>query len=100
MSVETSLLALAAKSVDVNPCMLPLKSKVAPGAYVTPVVHCCAVELKEAATTTAKKIVEVKILLMTIKFKFKRFGYTAISRRNLEDSQKEFENICCGYYEG
>jgi hypothetical protein len=38
------------------------------------VVQFCPNELKEATTKAANKKVEVKILLMTIKFKFKRIG--------------------------
>jgi hypothetical protein len=37
-------------------------------------VHVWAFELNEATAKAAIKIVEVKILLITIKFKFKRFG--------------------------
>jgi hypothetical protein len=55
----------------------------------------CPNELKEITAKAATKTVEVKILLMTIKFKFKRFGYTAISRRNWEGFSKGILDYCC-----
>ena len=70
---DASLLAATVKSVDVKPCIPVLKSKVVVGVNVAGVVHWpYKLEHNTDKAITIKP--KVKILLMTIKFKFKRFG--------------------------
>jgi hypothetical protein len=59
-----------------------------PAGAVVLTAQVCPNELKEANDKATAMKEKVKILLMTIKFKFKRFGYRPLSRKIGKDSQK------------
>ena len=73
---DASLLATTVKSVVVKPCRPELKLYEASTVNGVPVEHVgvCPIELKQAINKEKVIKEKVKILLMTIKFKFKRFG--------------------------